>query len=374
MSARPLGLESGYNSCVWPALTRADVATLLPHWGMHPANDPILWHSQRPFSASAIIALQDGQHIFLKRHGRALRSARTVTEEHRFAQHLAAQGLAVCAPLPMEDGTTAKAEGHYVYEAFPLFTEHDAYRGLESWRPYKSTPQADSSGRLLAQLHHASAGYDAPPRHNPPLTSIRHPLLGPSLDDTLLPWAAQQKGLTSLYSLEDVRSDVLPLLEPFHQALRPLLPHDRPLWGHGDWHGANLLWQNEGQDLTAVRIFDFGMCDQTSAAFDLAVAIERSFISWLAPDGSPTVHEEQLRAFLHAYDAQRPRSLIERHLTARWLPLCHVTFALSETAYYGHTLHNQAAAEISWRDYLIGHAEWFHSPTGRTLLSMLEAC
>lgn len=372
MSVRPLGLESGYNGCVWPPLTEDDIATLLPHWGAHPAHNPILWHSHRPFSASAIVALADGGQLFLKRHGRALRSAETLTEEHLFAHHLARQGLPVSAPIPMQNGLTALATPDYTYEAFPLHAERDAYRGLDSWRPYQETAQAASSGTLLARLHQASEGHQAPPRQNPPLISARHPLLHDRLKDSLIPWAAQQDGLAAFCPPDALQRDVLPLLAPFHEALLPLLPDDQPLWGHGDWHGANLLWNEDGQNLTAARAFDFGMCDLTSAAFDLAVAIERSFISWLDPHGTPTVHEEQLRAFLHAYDAQRPRSTVEKHLTACWLPLCHVTFALSETAYYGHILGNKEAAEISRRDYLIGHARWFHTSRGKAPLAMLK--
>lgn len=372
MSARPLGLESGYNGCVWPYLTDNDITTLLPRWGVQPDHNPLLWHSRRPFSSSAIVALDDGGRMFLKRHGRALRSADTLTEEHRFARHLARQGLPVSAPLPMLDGQTALATPDYTYEAFPLFTEQDAYRGLDSWRPYHSTAQAASSGTLLAQLHQASETYQAPPRHNPPLISARHPLLGSRLADSLIPWAAEQSGLAAFYPPASLQRDVLPLLAPFHAALHPLLPDDHPLWGHGDWHGANLLWRIEGQDITAARAFDFGMCDQTSAAFDLAVAIERSFISWLDPNGTPAVQEEQLLAFLRAYDTQRPRSPAEKHLTACWLPLCHVTFALSEIAYYSDILGNKNAAEVSRRDYLIGHAQWFHTARGQALLTLLK--
>ena len=372
MSARPLGLESGYNGCVWPPLTDGDVTALLPRWGVRPARNPLLWHSRRPFSASAIVALEDGGRLFLKRHGRALRSVDTLTEEHRFASHLAKRGLPVAAPLPMLDGRTALATPEHTYEAFPLHAEEDAYRGLDSWRPYHDTAQAASSGTLLARLHQASEGHQAPPRHDPPLISARHPLLGDRLADSLIPWVTRQEGLTDTYPLPSLQRDVLPLLAPFHEALLPLLPEDRPLWGHGDWHGANLLWHRDGDRLMAARAFDFGMCDLTSAAFDLAVAMERSFIGWLAPDGCPTVHEEQLKAFLHAYDAQRPRSPAEKRLTACWLPLCHVTFALSEIAYYGHVLGNREAAEISRRDYLIGHARWFRTERGRALLAMLE--
>ncbi|MCX5616941.1 phosphotransferase [Bombella sp. TMW 2.2559] len=373
MSARPLGLESGYNGCVWPPLTENDIAALLPRWGVRPAaRDPILWHSRRPFSASAIVALEDGGRLFLKRHGRALRSAETLTEEHLFARRLAGQGLPVSAPLPMQDGRTALATSDHTYEAFPLYMEEDAYRGLDSWRPYHSTAQAASSGTLLARLHQASESYRAPPRHNPPLISARHPLLHENLEEGLIPWASAQEGLTEAYPLTALRRDVLPLLAPFHEALHPLLPDDHPLWGHGDWHGANLLWHREGQDITAGRAFDFGMCDLTSAAFDLAVAIERSFISWLDPEGAPAVHEEQLLTFLHAYDARRPRTFIEKQLTACWLPLCHVTFALSEVAYYSHILGSREAADISWQDYLIGHARWFHTGRGQALLTLLK--
>lgn len=373
-------LDKAYNECAWPRLSLEEAMHILSHWASPTmgASSParakqVIWHSKHPFSSAGIIQLTDGGKLFLKRHSNTLRTTETLSEEHRFAAYLNSKGFPACAPLTMRDGGTALAWGEYVYEVFPLFTEHDSYRETNSWQPYHNTQHAYSSGQLLGRLHRASEGYHAPPRNNPPLISSIQPLLTPTLSSTLPQWAAQQEGLASLLPSNGVK-EALTILEPFHQKLVPLLPHIQPLWGHGDWHGSNLLWHASSHtpnELIASRVFDFGMCDQSCAPFDLAVAIERSFINWLSPTGNITVYHDQLAAFLQGYENQRPRSPEEVALTSALLPLCHVTFALSEIAYYGHILQYQGGADISYHHYLIGHATWFQHTQGQILLEIL---
>ncbi len=75
----------------------------------------------------------------------------------------------------------------------------------------------------------------------------------------------------------------------------------------GPWR---LAWtkpdvRGRGEDAVPIAVFDFGMADCTSALFDLAVAIERSKVSWLAPDMSQwQVRYDALGAFLRGYETQ----------------------------------------------------------------------
>ncbi len=50
------------------------------------------------------------------------------------------------------------------------------------------------------------------------------------------------------------------------------------------------------------------------------------------------------------------------------LPLVHVGFALSETAYFASITGSAADAEVAYETYLLGHARWWQSPAGQALL------
>ena len=64
--------------------------------------------------------------------------------------------------------------------------------------------------------------------------------------------------------------------------LLPLLPALPPLWTHNDLHASNLLWSDASDDAQATAIIDFGLADRTNAVHDLAHAIERNIVEWLA--------------------------------------------------------------------------------------------
>jgi hypothetical protein len=51
--------------------------------------------------------------------------------------------------------------------------------------------------------------------------------------------------------------------------------------------------------------------------------------------------------------------------------LCHAEFALSEADYFLGVLHSKEKAKLAWEDYLVGHARWFRSASGRKLLDVI---
>ncbi|TPW36253.1 phosphotransferase enzyme family protein [Oecophyllibacter saccharovorans] len=396
-----LGLADAERPRDWPPITGAEARRVLAGFGLVPRSPP-LWQSARPFSAGALfeVAPLPGfrppgslpERVFLKRHDHRLRSASRLETEHAFMAHLMAsarQNLHI--PLPLQRITTpadsaqasnrfsgtTEQEGGNLYEVFPAFRGEDLYRHTLSWEPYRSPIHAASAGRMLARLHLASTGFNASDGDVLLMSGARAVQM-PDLEAGLTDWLPTQPGmLKSLAQLgmgagmkDDWRRSLLPALAPAHQALRPYLGDVQPLWGHGDWHGSNLSWKPgivPGKE-EVCEVFDFGLSGYTSAPFDLAVAVERSFIRWMNMGRDP-VAWDQLHAFLAGYDAIRPRTLAERQLTGRFLPLVHVQFALTELAYYAALLHDLPTARRDvWSGYLLGHARWFESPVGQKLI------
>ena len=75
------------------------------------------------------------------------------------------------------------------------------------------------------------------------------------------------------------------------------------------------------------------------------------------------------RALLAGYCAVRPLTAPERDLLVRLVPVVHLEFALSEIAYFHGVVGRRDYADLAWHDYLIGHAEWFLTASGRALLA-----
>jgi Ser/Thr protein kinase RdoA (MazF antagonist) len=173
-------------------------------------------------------------------------------------------------------------------------------------------------------------------------------------------------------------NEALEVLAPFHAELLPLLPALEPLWTHNDLHASNLLWSDDGPEARATAIIDFGLADRTNAVHDIAQAIERNIVEWLAlieapahPEGVP-VHLDHLRALLEGYESVRPLSAEEAAALIPMTALCHAEFALSEADYYLGVLRSQANARLCTEGYLVGHARWFRGTGGRRLLDALR--
>lgn len=376
----------------WPCLTLDEVSAVLAHFANMPPARDVVWHSMRPFSAACVVQLagelsasvsivgEQPTSCVLKRHARALRSATMLEQEHAFIRHLASKGLPVCPALALHNGHTALELGNWTYEVFLPAKGQDTYRDVMSWKPYFSTAQAHAAGGALAQLHKAAAEYTAPERSAyvagktapvVPLVSSMCVVGQADFMPALQQWVARQPGLVAALANRPWQQDVARVVLPFHDHLRPLLPSIKPAWGHGDWHPSNLFWNAN----VAVTVLDFGMADRTCAAFDMAVAIERAMVDWLALGAQqvqPLVAWEQLAAFVAGYQHIRPLNEAERAQMVAFLPLVHIEFALSETAYFGTLLQDKASAEVAYTEYLLGHAQWFaQAPEGQELLARL---
>ena len=158
----------------------------------------------------------------------------------------------------------------------------------------------------------------------------------------------------------------------------PLLPALQPLWTHNDLHASNLLWSGAGGDAQAASIIDFGLADRTNAVHDLAQAIERNIVEWLVLVQDPAcedvpIHLDHLNALLEGYESVRPLSSEDAAALAPITALCHAEFALSEADYYLGVLHSREKARMASVDYLVGHANWFHTKRGQVLLDALRA-
>jgi Ser/Thr protein kinase RdoA (MazF antagonist) len=157
----------------------------------------------------------------------------------------------------------------------------------------------------------------------------------------------------------------------------PFQPSLRPLWTHNDLHASNLFWSDESENAVATAVIDFGLADRTNAVYDLAQAIERNIVEWLVLMRDPhhphdvPVHLDHLDALLEGYEAVRPLSADEAAALAPMTALCHAEFALTEADYFLGVLHSPEKARVATFDYLVGHAQWFHTG-GRGLLDALR--
>jgi Ser/Thr protein kinase RdoA (MazF antagonist) len=138
------------------------------------------------------------------------------------------------------------------------------------------------------------------------------------------------------------------------------------------------MWSNTGSDAEATAIIDFGLADRTNAVHDLAHAIERNIVEWLAlvqnperPEDVP-VHLDHLRELLAGYESVRPLSDAEAEALAPMTALCHAEFALSETDYFLGVLHSREKAAMACDGWLVGHARWFRSTAGKKLLDAIR--
>jgi Ser/Thr protein kinase RdoA (MazF antagonist) len=149
----------------------------------------------------------------------------------------------------------------------------------------------------------------------------------------------------------------------------------RPLWTHNDLHASNLLWSSDASDAAAVSVIDFGLSDRTNAVHDIAIAIERNGVAWLAlgDDFDSVVHVNQIDALLEGYEQVRSLTDAEACALPAIMPLVHAEFALSEAEYFLRVLKSEERAALAWDGYFLGHAAWFRSDAGRRLLDHLEA-
>jgi Ser/Thr protein kinase RdoA (MazF antagonist) len=376
-TAKAHGLDGSLMEPDWPPLTTDEVLTVLTRYPDVRGPFEILSTSPRPLSAASTVAA-GAQRVFVKRHSCAVRDAEALREEHRFMAHLNASGAPVPFVLVNDVGDTVTESGEWTYEVHSIPAGIDAYEDAISWTPFRSPTHAHAAGRMLARLHLAAQGYDAPARRNRQLVAGFNIFASASPQQELENYLATRPPLRTYLEPRDCRAEAFELLAPFHAELLPLLPELPPLWTHNDLHPSNLFWSGTTPDAHATAVIDFGLCDRTNAVHDLAHAIERSMVEWLALVNDPQhparvpVHADHLAALLRGYKSARPLSSAEASALPPMLALCHAEFALSETDYFLSVLHSEEMAYMACEGYLLSHAQWWRGP-GAFLLDDLRA-
>jgi Ser/Thr protein kinase RdoA (MazF antagonist) len=360
----------------WPPLTLGELRPLLAEFPACGRPLRIVTVSPRPFSAASVVETTAGR-IFVKRHHYSVRNVEGLAEEHRFLAHLRAHGASVPRVFAAASGRTAMERAQWTYEVHEIPAGVDVYEQAISWTPFLTTGHARSAGKALARLHLAAKGFNAPARPVRPLVASFTIFAAADPAAELQRYLAARPALAAHKDVHRCTEQALELLAPFHAELQPLLPALPPLWTHNDLHASNLLWSDAGPDAEATAIFDFGLADRTNAVNDLAQAIERNLVEWLAivePDAPPegaAIHFNQLGALLDGYESVRPLSREEAAALAPMTALCHAEFALAEADYFLGTLHDESKAPYAYDSYLVGHARWFHS-AGQKLLNALR--
>ncbi|MEO8779455.1 MAG: phosphotransferase [Rhodanobacter sp.] len=358
----------------WPALTPPELASLLQRYPQLDSPQRIAWHSPRPLSAACLLDTNAGQ-LFVKRHHRRVRSVATLSEEHRFMAHLRDRGLPLPQVMLDVDGESAVALDEWIYEIHQRAAGIDLYRDTISWQPLANRAHAHSAGRMLAAVHDASTDYDAAQRHTHILVA-RSDLIG--AEDPVAALRAQllqRPGLADYLRHRDWQDDLAALLAPWHADLQPRLAREPRRWTHGDWHVSNLCWSDPGDSASITAVLDFGLAAANCALFDLATAIERNAIAWLTLDtGLAAIHPDIAQALIEGYRQVRSLDGDDVRLLAALLPLVHVDFALSEIEYFHAITQSTASADVAYEVFLRGHAAWFTTRTGQTMLQAIRDC
>jgi Ser/Thr protein kinase RdoA (MazF antagonist) len=376
------GLDGSLVEPDWRALNLVELRAILALFPDLGEPTQIISVSPRPFSAAAVVAASknDGTErlVFIKRLHRSVRDREGLLEEHRFLSHLLAHGAPVPRVLASAAGETAIETGEWAYEVHEISPGIDLYQDAISWTPFRCADHSYSAGAALARLHLAAQGFDAPPRKPRPLVASFSIFSGSDPAAEIKRYLAARPSLAGHKAVHDCAAQALELLAPFHAELLPHLATLAPLWTHNDLHASNLFWNDADPDASATAIIDFGLADRTNAVHDIAHAIERNMIEWLAlvndpahPDNVP-IHLDHLEALLAGYESIHPLSSDESRALAPMVALCHAEFALSEADYFLGVLRSEEKAQMAYDGWLVGHARWFRSAAGRKLLEFLR--
>jgi Ser/Thr protein kinase RdoA (MazF antagonist) len=376
-TAKAHGMDGTLVEADWPPLTLPEVRALLAGFPDLSGPIEILTVSPRPFSAASVVAT-GSRRVFIKRHHRNVRDREGSLEEHRFIEYLRSHGAPVPRVFVSSLGETAIKRDEWTYEVHEAPSGMDLYEDALSWTPFRSTAHARSAGEMLARLHLASRGFNAPRRKTQPLVASFTIFAADDPHAAMDCYLAARPALARDAVTRVACDEALKLLTPFHAELKPLLPALDPLWTHNDLHASNLLWSDASGNAQATAVIDFGLADRTSAVHDLAQAIERNIVEWLAlregfegTDDVP-VHLDHLEALLDGYESVRPLSDEEAVALAPMAALCHAEFALTEADYFLGVVHSKENGRVCTEGYLAGHARWFRGAGGQKLLDAIR--
>jgi len=265
---------------------------------------------------------------------------------------LRARGVPLPEVLTTTIGERAVSTPTATCEVHAAGVGEDRYRDVPSWGPPHSPADARATGRAMALLQQAAAGFDRPARSCLLTTSWPPDVAGRVAADPRLARALRDQ----------------PWERDLERVLGPLLadlPDLPPSWTHGDGSPTNLLWSAPGE---VSAVLDLGLCDRTSSVVELATVVERSGIAWL--DAEPAARPEAVAELVGGWAEVLPVDVADLRAV---LPLVHVGFAVSEIAYYAGVTGSLADAEVAYETYLIGHARWWQGPAGQALLDGISS-
>jgi Ser/Thr protein kinase RdoA (MazF antagonist) len=371
----------------WAPLTDAEVASVLAGYPSVRSSGAVIWRSPRPYSAAAVVEVGPStsgappRRVFVKRHHVTVRTAADLGPEHRFSDHLRTRGVPVPAVLRRADGEGVYATDEWTYEVHEAGQGEDRYRDRPSWTPYLDAIHARAAGRALGLFHRASASFGEPARPagvlqatdqvstaTDPMRAVAHFVEHHRVLDAYL----------SRRSWSDALADAVgDLPDRLHAALRRRGAPVMSAWGHGDWHGSNLLWSPADPVASAkvTAVLDLGLANRTSLLFDLAVALERAAVGWLdlAEGNPPPIDVHGAVALVGGYHGEVPLSGVDREVLVAILPLVHMDFALSEVEYFSGVVGDEALADLAWDSYLLGHLRWWRTPAAEQFVADLLA-
>jgi Ser/Thr protein kinase RdoA (MazF antagonist) len=366
------GLDGSFVQPDWPYLTLQEVDQLLRGFPAAEKAQALLTYSPRPFSAASVVSTPHGK-VFVKRHHVSVRSETDLLEEHHLLEYLHRRDPIVVAPLADAAGKTVSSTSEWTYEVHPFAPGVDVYEEAHSWTPFLGGTHARNAGRALARLHAASSGYTAAARRTPTLVTSFTIFAQENPWPQLASYVDERPKLHEYLNNYDWRNEIQLASAAFHGNLRPYLSSFQPLWTHNDFHASNLFWSDATPQAEVSAIIDFGLADRTNAIHDIAAAIERNAIRWLEIDTpAEVVHYQHIDAFLAGYESVRALSQPEASAIGALLPLVHAEFALSETDYFIRILNSPEKADVAYKTFLLGHANWFSAEAGKRLMDHLS--
>jgi Ser/Thr protein kinase RdoA (MazF antagonist) len=299
---------------------------------------------------------EDGEAI-LKRQPPMGRSAEQLRWQHRLTNHLADRGIPACRVRDMIE------LDDLWYEVMDVARGHDVYSGVDTWEPFFSEAHVEEAGRMLARLH--GAGEDFTPARPQPQAGFVVQLDLVALDPvTAVERMAELRPAVADYlAAEDWRGPVAAAYGSLFDRLRPQVPRlpRRPL--HGDWQTNNLFF--EGDRISG--IIDFHQADHGPRLLDLATAVERNCFFWNriseGDDGAFDLRHAEL--LVRSYHAEAPLDDAERGALADVLAACQFEYGISFLDYYWGIERDREKADWAWHTFVLGHAEWWGSGTGR---------
>lgn len=364
----------------WPPLDDTEVRRLLARYREalgpgDPGRATVAWRSPRPWSAAALVDVPGrfgALRLFVKRHPPGLRTPADLAVEHGLAALVRAGGIVVPEVLRDDTGATAVAAAAGVYEVQSAAPGLDLYREVPSWQPYACPLHARTAGRALARFHRAAATFPAPARPAGPLVVSTAVVASGDPCGALGNLFEERPALAAAVDPATVQRDFVRWHLPAVERVQPLLARCGDGWGHGDWHPSNLTWTASGAAARVAAVLDLGLANRTAAVHDLAVAIERAGVDWLAPAGRVRADLPAVTALLRGYGDERPLTDAERAALPDAVRVAHVEYALSEVEYFAACARSPGDVTLAYRDYFVGHGEWFASPAGGDLLDAVR--